>query len=329
MRKGIKTALCCGTVLLLVGGACIAKGAAANGTWRMLGWNHDYFSIFPVRSTLDHALHWGDNLSLGIADELDDWFGFNSEIGRWISRRVQREVRDEMRNEMRETLQELEDDWDDDWDDWDDDYYRSARNDLDDIDGRILPRYGQDDIQKIELTVWDGTVTLARGSDFDLTGSFTLTENDIDSHTWEIELSGEEGGTVLTLPEELTLAEIELNVERGGLVVTQPLSATRSIEITVESGTCLLDSIDSAVPELDIEVGTGMLTGVLPYPHGEIKAKVGHTPGAILIDKQTLVGQDAGDVYRTTVPYTDPSVSNNKIRLSVGTGQIDLLTKAE
>lgn len=232
----------------------------------------------------------------------------------WDSDRISEFVDDTVDEAVNDALDDIDTDWVDGW--------LEKRQEA--IASPDIPIQSVDQIKKLEFTFTGGDITIETGSDFDLSGDFTVQNSSLDHNNWELELAAGSDGATLTLPDSIaSYQSIELEIAGGSVTISDPLRSTE-MDITVGAGSFDADELDAT--SLEIEVGAGEVYAYLSGSASQYRIQGKASMGSIVFNDEEIAGGGLG-TYR----YDNRSTVGNatcELDLNVGAGTIDLHTIA-
>lgn len=184
-----------------------------------------------------------------------------------------------------------------------------------------LPTQASDAISQLDFTLSGGDITIESGSDFDLSGDFTLTHSACDGSEWELVLQSE-GSAAITLPYDLTYYDsIDLTVADALVECALPLHA-ESMDIAVTAGELSADELQAH--ELELDAGAGTITAWLTGDPSLYRIEASASMGSVLLNDEELAGGSLG-----THRYDNRKEADRfprSIEANAGAGAISLYT---
>ena len=292
---------CC--AVLAIGCGMMAGGWAAGGQL--------YSSYY------DSELHPFSESARDAADFIDrhlhyhSWWADGWHSG-WLPDGIEEFVDDTVDGAVDDALDSIDTDWMDGW--------LEQRQEA--IAAPDIPIQSVDTITRLDFTLSGSDITIESGSDFDLSGDFTVSESKCADGTWDLTLLASDGGATITLPYDLTYYnDIDLTIADALVDCSLPLHA-EDMSITVAAGELFADELQAH--ELELDAGAGAITAYLTGAPSLYRIQGKASMGSILLNDEELAGGSLG-----THRYDNRKEADSfprSIEANAGAGTISLYT---
>ena len=190
------------------------------------------------------------------------------------------------------------------------------------IDAPFIPTQRINEIHNLDFTLSGGDIAIEAGSDFGLSGDFTVSRSECNGNTWALTLIAGDNGAAITLPDGVgSYREVGLTVADAAVTAYNPLLCN-AMDITVAAGSLDADLLSART--MDLTVGAGAvyahLDGAADTYHIQGKAAM----GSILFNGEQLAGGVLG-THRFNSRNTTTDASR-ELYLEVGAGTVELHT---
>nr|WP_297171999.1 hypothetical protein [uncultured Agathobaculum sp.] len=190
------------------------------------------------------------------------------------------------------------------------------------IDAPLIPAQHIDEIHSLDFTLSGGDIAIEAGSDFDLSGDFTVSRSECDGNTWALTLTAGRNGAAITLPDSVgSYREVSLTVADAAVTANNPLLCNE-MDITVAAGS--LDADLLGAQTMDLTVGAGAVHAQLDGAADTYYIQGKAAMGSILFNGEQLAGGVLGTHrFNNRNAAIDTS---RELYLEVGAGSVELHT---